>query len=136
MATTNILYNRIEACMAGEQACVRASPEDCETIMAWIKRRAQKVGMGNKPDPTNFTIKKIITGDRSTLVLANYPGRTQFGGDKLVLFYGVIPEFKTLDPHFFEDYDLVARFAPTQLGWKLAEEAQGIVDATGDYDQG
>jgi hypothetical protein len=81
----------------------------------------EKIGMGTKPDPFKFTIVKIEEINDNTIILANYHGCTTFGGHKLMLFRGKLSASRqTLDPHFFEGHSIVARFIPTEDGWKLA----------------
>jgi hypothetical protein len=84
----------------------------------------EKIGMGTKPDPYKYTIEAIHVVNGNTIILAKYDGCTTFGGDKLMLLQGEGHEGReTLDPHFFEHHPVVARFVPTELGWKLARIA-------------
>jgi hypothetical protein len=83
--------------------------------------RVEKIGMGTKPDPYNYTIKSIESINGNTIILANYIGCTTFGGDKLMVLKGIHNNFLTLDPHFFEDHPVIARFAPTLEGFRLAK---------------
>lgn len=78
--------------------------------------------MGCKPDPLNFTIKEIAWHGGNTLVLAVYHGCKSFNGEKLMVLKGEHPSnMKVLDPHFLDkDYPVVARFAPTNEGRRLA----------------
>ena len=81
-----------------------------------------QIAMGCKPDPYNFTIKHLEIINGNTIVIANYDGKT-FNGDKLMVLKGEYKEFTTLDPHFLsEDYPVIARFIPTELGIELAKK--------------
>ena len=63
--------------------------------------------------------QEIVNGN--TIVEAIYPGSLTFGGHKLMLLRGTHQIGDTLDPHFLdEDYAVIARFIPTDLGWYLA----------------
>ena len=79
--------------------------------------------MGAKPDPYNFTVLRYEINNGNTIVLALYPGSLTFDGQKLMLLRGIHTEFTTLDPHFLdEEYAVIARFIPTELGWIMARE--------------
>lgn len=80
------------------------------------------VAMGAKPDPFNFSIVKYESIGGGTIVLANYKGCKTYGGNKLMLLRGFHDpsKFESLDPHFLEGHLVVARFEPTNYGWKLA----------------
>lgn len=82
--------------------------------------KIEYVGMGTKPDPFKFTIvqKEIINGH--SIVLAVYDGCVTFRGEKLMLIKGIVENPATLDPHFIEDHPVIARFKPTEQGWKMA----------------
>lgn len=84
--------------------------------------------MGAKPDPTKFKIqqREIVSGN--LIILAHYQGCLTFGGYKLMVLRGTPSIGNTLDPHFLdEEYPVVARFIPNELGWKLARiTAQNI----------
>jgi hypothetical protein len=50
-----------------------------------------------------------------------YHDCTNFEGRKILVFAGQPPtRLESLDPHFFEESALIARFRPTHLGWDLA----------------
>lgn len=80
----------------------------------------EKIGMGTKPDPFKFEILKTEYFGGCTIILARYEGCKTFSGKKILVLRGIHEDFKTLDPHFFEGYPVVARFIPNDLGWKLA----------------
>lgn len=82
--------------------------------------KVEKIGMGTKPDPYNYSILEWELVNGNTIILAEYHGCLTFGGKKLLLLKGEHTEFETLDPHFFEDHPIIARFKPTLEGWSLA----------------
>lgn len=85
--------------------------------------KIEKIGMGTKPDPYNFKIEIISEYPKGCIVQANYGGAT-FGGSKLMVLKGEsadsISRRLTLDPHFFENHPIIARFPPNDEGWRLA----------------
>lgn len=82
----------------------------------------EKIAMGAKPDPFKFTIEKRKYIYGATIIQAKYDGCLTFGGSKLMVFRGDYNPIETLDPHFLdEEYPLVARFPPTEEGWRMAE---------------
>lgn len=79
------------------------------------------VGMGTKPDATKFEIlHKEHYADVCTILLVKYEGCETFGGNKLMIYAGVYEKTETLDPHFFENHPVVARFVPNNAGWEMA----------------
>lgn len=86
-----------------------------------MKPTIHKVAMGAKPDPYNFKIVEIEHIFNCTIIMANYPTSLTFGGNKLMLLKGIHEVGESLDPHFLdEEYAVVARFIPTDIGWKMA----------------
>lgn len=85
-----------------------------------MKVRIEKIGMGTKPDPYKYAVlrKEFVNGN--TIILARYAGCLTFNGEKLMVLKGTHQTFETLDPHFFEDHPVIARFIPDSLGWRLA----------------
>lgn len=80
--------------------------------------------MGCKPDPYKFLIHDLEVINGNTVILANYEGCLSFGGQKLMLLRGDFSNWtsETLDPHFLdEEYPVVARFIPNEMGIKLAK---------------
>ena len=74
------------------------------------------------PNKYRFKINSITEGTHYDLIQVNYPDCTTFNGDKvLVVKKGSVGKIKTkeLDPHFFEDGNVVARFKPTEDGIQL-----------------
>lgn len=90
----------------------------------------RQIAMGCKPDPYKFTIVKIEQLQNYTIVEANYDGCLSFGGNKLMLIKGIYKSFEALDPHFLnEEYPVIARFQPTELGWDMARASAEFLDS-------
>jgi len=81
------------------------------------------IAMGCKPDPYKFKITRVENYNGNTIIKAKYDGCLTFGGEKLMLLKGIhlATSLETLDPHFLdEDYAVIARFIPNEMGWKMA----------------
>ena len=82
------------------------------------------------PNPRWFEVISREIYGRFTLLEVHYPGCTNFEGSKLLVLKGEIPDFPlrkrcsygeyTLDPHFFKNGPVVARFIPTSEGIAMA----------------
>lgn len=81
------------------------------------------------PNPLNFVIEEIEQVEMYVIAMIIYPNCTNFEGRKLVVFRGAtvqeIKQMTTIDPHFYEDSKIIARFAPTHDGYKMALKACG-----------
>jgi hypothetical protein len=91
-----------------------------------MKSDIKMIAMGCKPDPYKFEIDELEHVGNCTIILANYEGCKTFDGNKLMLLRGIhnLMDFETLDPHFLdEEYAVVARFIPNEVGWKMARVA-------------
>ena len=81
-------------------------------------------GAGN-PSPSRYTIEKLIHIGGFYISLIKYPDCTNYEGKKILVTTRAPDPAKPLDPHFTIDYNincgLVARFEPTDKGWKMAE---------------
>lgn len=87
------------------------------------------VAMGAKPDPFKFDVIKRHIVHGNTIVLARYHGCLTYHGLKLMLLRGEQEIGETLDPHFLtDDHAVIARFVPTDEGWKMAEWCAAIVE--------
>lgn len=90
----------------------------------------RQIAMGCKPDPYNFKIVKIEQLKNYTIVEANYDGCLSFDGNKLMLIKGIYKSFEALDPHFLnEEYPVIARFQPTEIGWDMAIASAEFLDS-------
>lgn len=83
--------------------------------------------INNNPDPKNFTIQKFQEWKGHSIIWINYPECTNYEGNKILVFdYTLnrdIINWKLIDPHFSNSTKFkspIARFEPTQRGWKLA----------------
>jgi len=91
-------------------------------------------GSGNDeppmPDPANYSIISVVEIGYYTIVGVHYPGCTTFEGKKILVFHCISEDDLQkhddqrlpLDPHFSEKEGVfpVARFEPTERGWKMA----------------
>jgi hypothetical protein len=69
------------------------------------------------------------------ILKVNYPGCVTFEGNKILVFKDVDPidllNQKVLDPHFFQNDKIaspIARFRPSDEGWKLAVQFAHMVN--------
>lgn len=76
------------------------------------------------PNPFVFNILGMQIEKDALVAMVNYPHCTTFEGKKILVFKGMtakeLVNLDKLDPHFYEDSKLVARFAPTKEGWDRA----------------
>jgi hypothetical protein len=76
------------------------------------------------PNPNIFTIKQIHTHGKYIIVLVNYPNCTNYEGNKICVYSNKkireLVNSDYLDPHFDENDGPIARFEPTNRGWKMA----------------
>lgn len=65
----------------------------------------------------------LVIGD-FTIVKINYTTCRNFGGDKILVFQGLEPgeisKATEIDPHFYPESKLIARFVPTEEGFNMA----------------
>lgn len=82
------------------------------------------------PDPGKFDIleRHLSRGGAYTALLVHYKGCSNFEGWKLLIMEGDHTDtvYSSLDPHFAEGSDLVARFSPDDRGLKLASVMFGF----------
>lgn len=83
------------------------------------------------PIPSRFVIDEIEQVGMYVIATITYPNCTNFEGRKLVVFRDAtvqeIKQLNTIDPHFYEDSKIIARFAPTHDGYKMALKACGTM---------
>lgn len=75
------------------------------------------------PNPRHFSIIGFNEVGPYTIVLVNYPGCTTFEGNKILVIEDSkenILLFEEIDPHFFENGKIVARFPATEKGMNNA----------------
>ncbi len=81
-----------------------------------------------EPDPMKFTIVRAKEKKGHTLAEVIYPDCVNFKGSKILLIaasVSSIMDLKELDPHFLEEGSkvaILARFRPTDEGWKMGEK--------------
>lgn len=76
-------------------------------------------GPGN-PDPKVFTILKTEQIGDVFVTKIQYPNCSNYEGTKIIVSDFNPKRRKTLDPHFTENSGIIARFVPTNEGWKMA----------------
>ena len=64
-------------------------------------------------------IRYTVFGDFCVLE-GKFKGHTNFDGHKTMILRGKELPPEDLDPHFFNDSRVIARFVPTEEGWRLA----------------
>lgn len=74
----------------------------------------------NDPDPNNYKILKEVQFGKYWVYLIHYPNCTNYEGKKCVLTNSQIDNKKSFDPHFMEGNSVIARFRPTEKGFKNA----------------
>ena len=72
-----------------------------------------------EPHPEVFQVLECIEGSNYLYVVVKYPHCTNFDGEKVLLM-------NALDPHFYEDNKIVARFKPDEEGKRLAKILAGV----------
>ena len=90
----------------------------------------EKIMAGAKTDATKFEIAFYeISTTGNTILEVIYEGCKTYGGCKLMVLRGNDHlRRKTLDPHFLEGHPVVARFAPTEEGWRLARICAAAIE--------
>jgi hypothetical protein len=79
-------------------------------------------------DSSNYRIIKSKKIDNFLILFINYPNCTNFEGNKILVYINsTIDDLYTqrsIDPHFSDNKNYIspiARFIPTDIGWKMAE---------------
>ena len=85
-----------------------------------------------EPHPEVFQVLECSEGTNYLYVVAKYPHCTNFDGEKVLLMKDTsktdVLLMKALDPHFYEDNKIVARFRPDEEGKILAKILAGVQD--------
>lgn len=96
------------------------------------KNNDPKPPSGN-PNPKNFAIVRMLEYTPCLLAEVNYPDARNYEGNKVMLFDGLSAQelvlLIKLDPHFDPKSKLIARFAPTSLGWELGRKTAQLLAA-------
>lgn len=83
-----------------------------------------------EPHPEVFKVVELLEGSRFLYVVLNYPHCTNFEGNKVLIMKNTkaidILHAKVIDPHFYEDNNIVARFKPDEEGKQLAKQLAGV----------
>lgn len=83
----------------------------------------------DNPDPANWKIIEAKEHGKYLVLKIKYPDCTNYEGNKILVFEGArlidVVNQKKIDPHFFPTNSQfkspIARFEPTDRGWKMAE---------------
>lgn len=80
------------------------------------------VAVPPNPDPCAWTILETVQFSNAYVLKVRYTGCTNYEGIKVMVYSGTFSQPKLLDPHFRPELDSpIARFAPTEEGWKDAK---------------
>jgi hypothetical protein len=83
------------------------------------------------PDPLKFIILTDMQIGKHCILKLQYEGCTNFEGSKICVFEDSVDRLRKLDsidPHFYEESSLIARFKPTINGWNLATSLCTMLD--------
>lgn len=87
-----------------------------------------KIVVPGNPDPANYKIIETLTIGKMLIVEIQYPDCKNYEGKKILVYEGTtifeLKRQKYIDPHFSTNrqyHSPVARFEPTDKGWKMAE---------------
>lgn len=79
------------------------------------------------PNPSNFKILRLAQVDKLLVTMIEYPNCNNYEGRKILVLENItkkeLRKLKTLDPHFCDSgkhISPVARFVPSEAGWKYA----------------
>lgn len=88
---------------------------------------------GQNPNPENFSILRTRQVGKCVVVEAHYPDCQNFEGKKIMVFSNTtedeMKKRKKIDPHFQMSSGPIARFEPTDVGWKLAVQAASTFES-------
>lgn len=75
------------------------------------------------PNPSRWELIRYEVYPNAYVAEIRYLDCTNFDGKKVIVFTGEFKGFPTrLDPHFDESSNIIARLAPTELGWIIANQ--------------
>lgn len=93
--------------------------EDTSYVARNIKKKKDP-----NPNPYNFEIKEKVSKGNLTALKVLYPDATTYEGNKILIVEKMskqqLRETVKLDPHFFPEGPVVARFKPSRQGWRDA----------------
>lgn len=87
-----------------------------------------KESKNGNPDPFNWKFVKVEERGKYLILMMEYPDCTNYEGKKILVFENAtlieLVNQKMIDPHFFPGNTKykspIARFEPTDRGWKMA----------------
>lgn len=93
------------------------------------------------PNPLSWVCEAVCGFKHCTVMIVTYVGVTSYEGRKVLIIKGSFPDINAfvnrygwaLDPHFSEPSEdratVLARYAPTEHGVRLAMQSASIIDA-------
>lgn len=97
---------------------------DCSYNCSKLHPEENIVRVNSTPDPTKFKILEQERVNGYPILLVQYPDVTNYEGKKILMYrknFNLDLIKNRIDPHFFTENDSpVARFEPTEYGFKLA----------------
>jgi len=118
-------------CGCGQSVVGYVSP-----VRETVKVIVQQPTLPN-PDPSRFLVLRTEECGRFLVALVEYPNCTNYEGKKIMVFQdtdeAVLRTAKRLDPHFCDGDHLspLARFEPTERGWRLAVAFAKLAESVG-----
>lgn len=103
--------------------------QDVQRQRTRVLERGHSAPVSPNPNPKRFTVLRVVQAERHLVALVHYPDCTSYEGRKVLVFAdtraGDLCAATELDPHFTDVAPAgalvpVARFEPTERGWRLA----------------
>lgn len=123
------LANRLNRQVRNQMKSIQVKMLDSYTIETPLASEKALPLRPPNPDPSQFVIERLEEVDTHCLAMVRYLGCTNYEGRKVLVFRNAnayrVRSAKVLDPHFTDQASSwalvpVARFEPTETGWKLA----------------
>lgn len=78
-----------------------------------------------QPNPQYWKLIRAEESGTYCILEVKYPDCTNYEGKKILVMENTkivdLVNMRTLDPHFYASNKIVARFRPTDEGWKMAQ---------------
>lgn len=101
---------------------VSSSRSTVESAFELIKEKLSiaETALSKNPNPLKFIVRQCEAIGKLYVSIVNYPNCTNYEGNKILVTDYDPTRLKKLDPHFSKHKGLIARFVPTEEGWKMA----------------